>query len=68
MAGSLEGNFKELISPFLKEKLSYLVKRYGEDSREYQALAKQYISSSKETIINNDQTSSHYESEVHTNY
>ena len=68
MAGSLEGNFKELISPFLKEKLSYLAKRYGEDSREYQALAKQYISSSKETIINNDQNSRHYESEVHINF
>ena len=68
MAGSVEGHFKELISPFLKEKLSYLSNRYGEDSREFQALAKQYLASSKESIINSDQTTRHYESEVHMNF
>lgn len=68
MAGSVEGNFKELISPFLKEKLSLLQNRYGEESREYQALAKQYLMSSKESIINNDQTNRHYESEVNIEF
>ena len=47
MAGSVEGNFKELISPFLKEKLSLLQNKYGEESREYQALAKQYLIAAK---------------------
>ena len=64
VAGSVEGNFKELISPFLKEKLDYLSTRYGEESKEYQAIAKQYLISDKESIVNNDQTSRHYESEV----
>ncbi len=68
MAGSVEGNFKQLISPFLKEKLSFLQEKYGEESIEFQALAKQYVMSNKELIINNDQTNRHYESEVNIEF
>ena len=45
-----------------------LQNKYGEESREYQALAKQYLMSSKESIINNDQTNRHYESEVNIEF
>ena len=44
MAGTkTKDQFKELISPFLKAKMDEIKKSYGEASKEYFAIAKQYI-------------------------
>ena len=46
MAGTKEkGSFKEIISPFLKSKIHDLKKDYGVDSKEYFAVASQYLQS-----------------------
>ena len=49
MAGTkIKDEFKELISPFLKFKLKELRDKFGENSREYQAISKQYVKDSNE--------------------
>ena len=52
MAGTkIKDEFKELISPFLRFKLKDLKDRFGENSREYIAIAKQYIRDPNEKLI-----------------
>lgn len=66
MAGQRRGVFKELISPFLKGKILELEHDYGRDSRQYQAIARQYVKSDKETEIDEKrQKRRHYEAEIH---
>jgi len=43
MAGTKNGQFKELISPYLKKQLEKYKLEKGTNSKEYQALYKQYI-------------------------
>jgi len=65
MAGQRSGIFKELISPFLNEKLDELRASFGEDSPEYQAIALQYEKSEYENIeVESRQRRRHYEAEV----
>ena len=65
MAGTKkEGDFNELISPFLKSKLTELSQKYGENSEEYNAISKQYIKDQSEKYQNSNQTTRHYQSEV----
>ena len=51
MTEQTTGEFKELISPFLKKKLSDLEKEYGRGSKQFQAIARQYVMSEKEMYI-----------------
>ena len=51
MAGTKEqGSFREIVSPFLKSKIEVLKKSYGIDSKEYFAVASQYLKSKKKII------------------
>ena len=65
MAGTKNfGDFKEIISPFLRNKISLLKSIYGERSKEYNSIASQYFKSDLEELITKDQRLRHYESEV----
>lgn len=65
MAGTKKiGEFRELISPFLKQKMSEIKNNFGEESAEYLSLAKQYITSPLESEKNSFDRFRHYESEV----
>ena len=70
MAGTkIKDEFKELISPFLRFKLKDLKDRYGENSREYAAIAKQYITDPNEKfIVANLEKGRHYQSGVKAYY
>lgn len=64
MAGSKTGDFVEIVSPFLRRKLSDLIRLYGWDSREAQVIARQYITSPLESAVQSDERRRHYESEL----
>jgi len=64
MAGTKTGDFKELISPFLKTKLAAAAQQHGHYSKELRALTLQYLKSDKEDIIKPNERRRHYESEV----
>jgi lysine 2,3-aminomutase len=65
MAGTKNaGDFNELISPFLKSKLENLKSNFGEESDDYQVIAKQYLKNGLEKLQNDSQTTRHYQSEV----
>ena len=69
MAGTKEqGSFREIVSPFLKSKIEVLKKSYGIDSKEYFAVASQYLKSKKENYSSNIERTRHYESNVELNY
>jgi lysine 2,3-aminomutase len=68
MAGTKDGGFRELISPFLKVKLEQIAGDFGKESQQYEALSRQYVRSQSEDIIRNDSTRRHYESEVHIEF
>ena len=48
MAGQRRGDFKELIPKFLEEKIVEIEENYGLDSKEYYAIASQYIKIERE--------------------
>lgn len=57
--------FKELISNFLRQKLSELEKKYGRRSKEYLAIARQYVMSPKEKSIDTHrQQFRHYDADM----
>ena len=62
MAGTKTGNFKEIISPYLKNLINQNKEIYGENSLEVVALTKQYLSDDKEKIIKNSDNERHYQS------
>ena len=51
MAGQKHGVFRELISSFIKNKLAELEYTFGCDSKEYQAIARQYVKSEREEDV-----------------
>ena len=52
MAGTkIKDQFRELISPFLKFKMEELRNNFGEKSKEYLAIARQYIENPLEKFI-----------------
>ena len=66
MAGNGQSDFKELTSPFLKEKMKELKTEYGPESKEYQAIAGQYKKSDKEVEIDDQrQRRRHYEADMY---
>src|SRR5262245_48809213 len=64
MAGAKSGDFIELVSPFLKEKLAEIEASYGRNSAEWRAIASQYLKSPLENDIAAEERRRHYESEV----
>ncbi len=65
MAGSRNGNFPELISPFLRAKIDEAVRTQGPDSEEVRALERQYVLSPLESAVLPSDRWRHYQSEVH---
>ena len=64
MAGAKAGNFRELISPFLRNKIAEAEDEFGKESGSYCALALQYFAADEEQIIAQSETRRHYESEM----
>jgi lysine 2,3-aminomutase len=64
MAGLTDGVFKEKISPYLMEKLSYLEHTSGRNSPEYRALDLQYRKSPLEDMDTREKNRRHYEAEI----
>jgi lysine 2,3-aminomutase len=56
--------FRELITPFLRGKLADSLHRYGPDSDEYRALARQYIAAPEEQFPTEETNLRHYEADV----
>ena len=68
MAGTKTGEFKELLSPFLKSKLKLAKQNYGITDIKYKVLHNQYIKSEFEAHINSKEKRRHYESEISTHF
>lgn len=68
MAGTRTGEFRELISPFLKRKLEELDERYGETSPQALALRRQYVRHPAEDDVHVEERRRHYESELHIEF
>jgi lysine 2,3-aminomutase len=64
MAGTKTGDFIELITPFLRAKMSELEQRYGMNSAEWRAIALQYVKNPMEAAISPQERRRHYESEI----
>ncbi|GAA2635041.1 radical SAM protein [Actinomadura fulvescens] len=61
MAGLIRGEFQEIISPFLKEKMAEVAATSGYGAPEYKALALQYQRDPQEVVVLRHQSSRHYE-------
>ncbi|GJH22530.1 hypothetical protein CBA19CS22_38330 [Caballeronia novacaledonica] len=64
MAGAKEGDFAELVSPFLKRKLADIELKYGRGSAEWNVIALQYLRSPLENNVASSDRRRHYESEL----
>jgi len=65
MAGHSSGAFKEKLSPFLREKLTFLSDRYGKNSELLHKLADQYMVDPRETPEKEEgERSRHYEADL----
>lgn len=65
MAGSKKpDDFRELISPFLRQKIAEAERIHGAGSTEVHALTKQYHKDTLETVVRSNERRRHYESEV----
>ena len=64
MAGTKTGDFIELITPFLRRKMSELELRHGLNSPEWRAIALQYVKNPLEAAISPQERRRHYESEI----
>lgn len=64
MAGTKTGEFKELISPFLKSKIASAAQQFGPHSREVRALTRQYVKDPLEDVVQANARRRHYESEA----
>jgi len=56
--------FKELISPFLRQKIAEAEERYGPDSKSVRAITNQYFYNPREKVIDRRHNRRHYESEM----
>jgi len=68
MAGEKNGEFKELVSPFLREKIADAENTFGSDSHEFNVLARQYFKIGQESLTKANERRRHYESEVHLSF
>jgi lysine 2,3-aminomutase len=64
VAGVKNGEFKELLSPFLREKIAETEEKFGPDSKELRAITKQYFYDQQEKIIDPRHNRRHYEAEM----
>ena len=64
MAGTKTGQFKEIISPYLKKLIEDNIEKYGDNSSEVEALKKQYYIDPREKNIKNSDNERHYQSEL----
>jgi lysine 2,3-aminomutase len=64
MAGARSGDFRELVSPFLRARIDEAGDRFGTASRPYLALTRQYFRSPLESIVTPEDRRRHYESEL----
>lgn len=68
MAGAKNGNFRQIISPFLKSKIAELEQKFGADSKEAFAIKWQYVKSPLEDFIRPEERRRHYESELNIEF
>ena len=68
MAGTKTGDFKEIISPYLKKLIKDIEKKYGVNSKEALSIKKQYLYDKSEKIRSNSENLRHYYSEVDVNF
>jgi len=68
MAGTKNGDFRELLSPFLKEKIEQASKQYGRDSESLNALLRQYAYSPAESYTQKEENLRHYQAEMNLAY
>ncbi len=68
MAGTKTGEFKEIISPYLRNLIDQNKEIYGENSAEVLALTKQYLADDKEKNIKNSDNERHYQSEINLKF
>lgn len=67
MAGQKHGVFKELLSPFLRQKLEEA--RFNGDSNVVLAIGRQYLKDEQEEEVSaSDERRRHYEAEIHPTY
>ena len=59
---------KELISPYLKQNICDLERRYGRNSPEYLSLTRQYYVSEEENNVLQDERERHYDADVKITY
>ena len=64
MAGTKTGEFKEIISPYLKKLIKDMELKYGVNSKEALSIKKQYLYDKTEKIRSNSESLRHYFSEV----
>jgi lysine 2,3-aminomutase len=64
MAGTKTGDFVELISPFLRRKMTELELAHGMNSAAWRAIALQYVKNPVEAAISPQERRRHYESEI----
>ena len=64
MAGTKTGTLRELVSPFLREKIQLIEDQHGKDSKEYKSIAKQYLSDIAEEKSSEYVNTRHYFSEM----
>lgn len=57
-------DFRELVTPYLRGKIDDLRCRFGEESREYHALTRQYLRSADEDSRSDESNLRHYEADV----
>ena len=68
MAGTKSGDFRELISPFLRAKIAEAEETWGKESRQVRALVRQYVKDPLENLVRPIERRRHYESEVTIEY
>lgn len=68
MAGAKKGDFRELISPFLKEQIGIVERTYGQGSEPLNALLRQYIQSPAENFVSPEENLRHYQAELTLNF
>ena len=64
MAGAKTGQFKQIISPFLRQKIQESEDKHGANSKEMFALTRQYVRHSLEDNSTTQERSRHYQSVV----
>ena len=60
--------FKELVSPYLRQKIAEAEETFGPNSRELHAITNQYFYDAREKIVDNRQNRRHYEAEMHPEF